>query len=109
MLFLKACGGFILALSIATASIAAEGSVHKKHHGRMSRSAHPAGAIAASDPDFPVGFISNGFDSPDALSGDDAYGPPRGFHGGLYRGGVVQPGPGGPFDRVSGCGSSFSC
>jgi hypothetical protein len=113
---LKACCVLTVALSIATASFAAEGAVPVKHphHARRVSSdviivhtPHPA------PPYFPVGFVSYGSNfgegGANGLSGDDSYGPPYGFHGGLSRDGVILPGPGGPFDRVNGCEPGFSC
>lgn len=109
---LKTCCVLTFALSLTTAAFADETAVRANHphHWRHSVAAGAIGvAKTCPNPNFPVGFISNGFDSPDGLSGDDVYGPPCGFHGGLYRNGVIEPGPGGPFDRVSGCEPGFSC
>jgi hypothetical protein len=112
---LKACCAATVALSMTTASFAAEdiAPVKHPHHARrvsdviIVHTPHPA------PPYFPVGFVSYGYNFGDAgangLSGDDSYGPPYGFHGGLSRDGVILPGPGGPFDKVSGCAPGFSC
>jgi hypothetical protein len=109
---LIAHGVLIVALSFSTMSMAAEHRLPAKHHAYMLRSTSDV-VIKTPPPFFPVGFISNGTNFEDGgangLSGDDSYGPPLGFHGGLSQSGVTQPGPGGPFDRVSGCGSQSPC
>jgi hypothetical protein len=106
-----AFGALIAVLSFSTVAAAQERRpVH--HHRHVWRASGDI-VVHAAPPYYPVGFVSNGTNveegGANGLSGDDSYGPPLGFHGGLSRNGVVAPGPGGPFDRVSGCGSENPC
>jgi hypothetical protein len=108
-----AFGALIAVLSLSTVAAAEERKlppVHRHHH--VWRSSHDI-VVHAPPPYYPVGFISNGTNieegGANGLSGDDSYGPPLGFHGGLSQNGAALPGPGGPFDRVSGCGSQEPC
>jgi hypothetical protein len=106
---LIANGILIVALTLSSFSFADERKLPAKHRAHVWR---PSGDIVVRTPPpyYPVGFVSNGTDfnegGANGLSGDDAYGPPLGFHGGLSQNGVIAPGPGGPFDKVSGCGLS---
>jgi hypothetical protein len=107
-----AYGVLVAVLSLSSVAVAEERKappVHRHHVWRASGDI----VVHAPPPYYPVGYVSNGthFDEGGAngLSGDDSYGPPLGFHGGLSRNGAILPGPGGPFDKVSGCGSQDFC
>src|ERR1700722_12690478 len=108
-----AYGALIAVLSLSTLATAEERRlppVHRHHH--VWRASSDV-VVHTPPPYYPVGFISNGTNieegGANGLSGDDSYGPPLGFLGGLSQSGVTQPSPGGPFVRVSGCGSQAPC
>ena len=109
---LIANGVLILALSFATASQAMESKMHPRHHRHAWRPSNDI-VVRTPPPYFPEGFISDGLNfgegGANGISGDDSYGPPLGFHGGLYSHGVYAMGPGGPYDKVEGCIVGVSC